>query len=853
MRFIAAKFRSALLTRAARSRWSVAEALEPRMLLSSTVIDTKAMTISGPFPAGQIYGSPYNASVSGNTVTFVVEGPVSMPTGDTLTVQGANSAVVITTAFQNYNGNVALSTPGATFETQSGGITFAGAVTGTGTDLTSQVVSSTTFDGAVSLHSLTVVPASSPTTFAGSSVTTVTTQNFDNPVTLAADTSFSSTSGGAITFVAAVTGQFKLTTNTGGDATLGNGGSIGTLDVAGGTLTLGGANITATPASRSAIPAASGNLLNVSTQCIFNGGTTTVVQPTWTLDSLGPAVMTGPAAVIQLDGSNTAPGIFALGSDLTDAAASGSCSISAVGAGTIPGQVDLGAATRSFTVNGGTLAVSALITDGALRDAGVGLLQLSAANPYGGGTIVVGKLEADATLALGTGSVTFAGGTLSLRGANGTFTNSLTAAAANSITVDVGTGSYQFPSATLGSALNVLGTGSLTVTGAVTVPNAANPTTVNTSAAVTFAGSVSGGTGITLTGTGSLAYTGAGANSYTGLTTVVGGTLMLDDSGGLAIPADLLIDGPGGVLFQADNQMGSSHVVTFDATSGPATLNLNGHTQSLASIAIAPASPNPLNDIVALGSGSLTAGGGNATFDFPGVFTGTGTFTKAGSGVGTLDAVQPFSNVAGLAVNGGTLKMTASHDADTFSSLSINTAAGARLDLGNGSLKINYASPAADPVATIRSYLTSGFAGGAWNGAGLMTSAGLALGYGDSDEAGNIVGGLLANQILVKYTRPGDANLDGTVNFVDLTALAQHYGAAGASWDKGDFNYDNTVNFVDLVALAQNYNQATPAAVSATASLSPAVTPSSPASFSSTSDGHRKRPSLKVSRRHHHS
>jgi hypothetical protein len=57
---------------------------------------------------------------------------------------------------------------------------------------------------------------------------------------------------------------------------------------------------------------------------------------------------------------------------------------------------------------------------------------------------------------------------------------------------------------------------------------------------------------------------------------------------------------------------------------------------------------------------------------------------------------------------------------------------------------------------------------------------------------------------------PGDANLDGTVDFNDLVALAQNYNTSGKTWFHGDFTYDGTVDFNDLVQLAQNYNQPVP-------------------------------------------
>ena len=64
---------------------------------------------------------------------------------------------------------------------------------------------------------------------------------------------------------------------------------------------------------------------------------------------------------------------------------------------------------------------------------------------------------------------------------------------------------------------------------------------------------------------------------------------------------------------------------------------------------------------------------------------------------------------------------------------------------------------------------------------------------------------------MLKFDLYGDTNLDGTVNFADLLALAQHYGQSGQTWSTGDTNYDGTINFTDLLNLAQNYGQTIPA------------------------------------------
>jgi hypothetical protein len=57
----------------------------------------------------------------------------------------------------------------------------------------------------------------------------------------------------------------------------------------------------------------------------------------------------------------------------------------------------------------------------------------------------------------------------------------------------------------------------------------------------------------------------------------------------------------------------------------------------------------------------------------------------------------------------------------------------------------------------------------------------------------------------IKNTEYGDTTLNGTVDFDDLLALAQHYGSASTSWADGDVDGVNGVAFDDLLLLAQNY------------------------------------------------
>ncbi|MEQ9454727.1 MAG: family 16 glycosylhydrolase [Phycisphaeraceae bacterium] len=52
---------------------------------------------------------------------------------------------------------------------------------------------------------------------------------------------------------------------------------------------------------------------------------------------------------------------------------------------------------------------------------------------------------------------------------------------------------------------------------------------------------------------------------------------------------------------------------------------------------------------------------------------------------------------------------------------------------------------------------------------------------------------------------PGDTNLDGEVDLIDLSALASNFDTAGDGWATGDFNGDGVVDLIDLSTLASNF------------------------------------------------
>jgi hypothetical protein len=52
-----------------------------------------------------------------------------------------------------------------------------------------------------------------------------------------------------------------------------------------------------------------------------------------------------------------------------------------------------------------------------------------------------------------------------------------------------------------------------------------------------------------------------------------------------------------------------------------------------------------------------------------------------------------------------------------------------------------------------------------------------------------------------------DANLDGTVDGMDVFILQANWCMSGATWGHGDFNYDTTVDFSDLLIVAMHFGE----------------------------------------------
>ena len=300
------------------------------------------------------------------------------------------------------------------------------------------------------------------------------------------------------------------------------------------------------------------------------------------------------------------------------------------GAGALPSSGGLVLAGGSLDIANYAVAVSSLsLTGGTLTGSG-GALTLGGAGPIdaesgtasatlagsGGlnkttaGTVVLGGNNSY------TGGTSIEGGVLQL-GGDHALPNG------GNLTVDAGTldlGGHNPTVATIGGS------------GLVTNSSGQGTITVNPATAATVNATIADGTGmvgVVKAGNGSLVLN--AANSYSGGTTVSGGTLQLGTAGALGS-----IDG----------------ALTVNA----GTLDLNGQNTTVGKLQSAVTT-----GVIASGGGpaTLTAGAGDASSTFAGVIVdGVGPVSLVKTGSGTLGLAGANSYRGGTTINGGAVSIT---------------------------------------------------------------------------------------------------------------------------------------------------------------------------------------------------
>lgn len=171
--------------------------------------------------------------------------------------------------------------------------------------------------------------------------------------------------------------------------------------------------------------------------------------------------------------------------------------------------------------------------------------------------------------------------------------------------------------------------------------------------------------------------------------------------------------------------------------------------------------------------------------------------------------VIPLANIANLSVTTGSFSLMTDLDGP---SLQINAGATVQLtadqhlaslgfsgdgtlDIGNQIVYLNESGPTADN--TVQSQLTSGYNNDHWNGTGIISSLAAsnslttAVGYKDDGE-----------QITIKYSWVGDANLDGVVDADDFSLFMVGWLNQKPDWFYGNFNFDPKINGDDSMLLS---------------------------------------------------
>jgi|GEM_PF-3711516 len=210
-----------------------------------------------------------------------------------------------------------------------------------------------------------------------------------------------------------------------------------------------------------------------------------------------------------------------------------------------------------------------------------------------------------------------------------------------------------------------------TLNGPITLAGDCTMNVVSPKDRLILGGIISGPGGLNSIGYGTLEMTGNYANTYSGMTTVAEGTLELNKSGNVSVPAGLVIGDAVSpyasqiVRILSANQLGHNGRVTVHDSG---LLDLSGAF-------FAPQTIGSLEGIgpVKLGVSPLSVGGDNTGTSYGGQIFGTGSLIKEGTGI-LLLGTGSDQFLGATVVNGGTLKVG---NSIPFSPVTVN--AGAKL------------------------------------------------------------------------------------------------------------------------------------------------------------------------------
>ena len=472
--------------------------------------------------------------------------------------------------------------------------------------------------------------------------------------------------------ISGTSGLVKGGTNT---VTLSNAANIyaGTTVVNGGTLSYG---VNGAITSTSAVTV-NANAASTTATLDLNGFSGTIGALT-----LGGTGQTATSASVVQTGAGT----LTLGGNVATSATGNPTTIPL-----ITGNLNLGAATRTFTVANSTgsvvdLDVQAVVsgTGVGITKAGAGVLQLSNVNTYTGATTIspaaaasLGVILATANNALGTGAVT------------SVFTSGATTGQIQ-LSGGITLGNSSFTTSGLGSDGTTNGvirsvSGSNIISGALNMTGGGGASTyrADTGASLTFSGNV-GGVGantariINLVGGGNFVFSGNITNTNDATASTVGldvgntGTTTL--SGVNTYTLATTVQTGGTLIAGSATALSSASAVTLNSGG---TLRLNGFSNSVPSITGAGTVEN-----ANASAANISVGAGNTTSALSTLLqdgTGGGSLglTKIGTGTVTLSGTNTFTGKT--VITSGTISLAT---VDATATASQPLGAHADLDLG---------------------------------------------------------------------------------------------------------------------------------------------------------------------------
>jgi subtilase family serine protease len=209
------------------------------------------------------------------------------------------------------------------------------------------------------------------------------------------------------------------------------------------------------------------------------------------------------------------------------------------------------------------------------------------------------------------------------------------------------------------------------------------------------------------------------------------------------------------------------------------------------------------------------AGGYTINADTP---TGTANVAVNVTGASTAINFACTQHLAALSISSGdtaTLSSSASSGGKLLITASLSVLGSGILNLANNVMVVQGGS-----LAAITSLLTTGFAGGYWNGYGINSSAAAsdttfrtALGVISNSNNGIPIYPVFdgyaasASDIFVKYTYYGDADLNGVVNGADYQLIDVGFHTGQGNWMNGNFNYDSSIDGSDFTLIDNDYNE----------------------------------------------